>query len=191
MRGRRGTGKTRYAKGNSKGAKCPGNNTIGVYEASRLQKSGTLGTSRGAIVKTELINKWLAARDARDAAWAAYDAALESQGFTPQVWELRTTYYELKGRAAALAELVLEQSRDNVTDSEVPAGRESVTPVPAPVYHAQYTTWNRRRHVKGYRARIIAEIAGIVDVAFKINEERAASWREQIVDEEIAKDGAA
>lgn len=53
------------------------------------------------------------------------------------------------------------------------------------------TTWNRRRRFpRSKRQRIMAEIAQVVDVAFKINEDRARSWREEIVEEEVLKDKA-
>jgi hypothetical protein len=52
------------------------------------------------------------------------------------------------------------------------------------------TTWGRRRRVTGKRHRLLAEIAQIVDVAFSIVQERAKSWREAIVEEEVLKDAS-
>lgn len=54
----------------------------------------------------------------------------------------------------------------------------------------QMTTWGRRRRVTGKRHRLLAEIAQIVDVAFSIVQERAKSWREAIVEEEVLKDAS-
>jgi hypothetical protein len=60
----------------------------------------------------------------------------------------------------------------------------------------------RRRTPKTKRQRILAEIAEIVDVAFSIapnvtvsevpaGARQSVTWREQIVEEEVKKDGAA
>lgn len=54
----------------------------------------------------------------------------------------------------------------------------------------QHTTWGRRRRVTGKQHRILAEIAEIVDVAFTIVEERAKSWREEIVEQALLEDAS-
>jgi hypothetical protein len=67
-------------------------------------------------------------------------------------------------------------------------------PIPAPIYPGQLTTWGmcKRMLPHGWRSdlKLLGVIPAIYDVPFEIVQERAKSWREEIVEQALLEDAS-
>jgi hypothetical protein len=102
-------------------------------------------------------------------------------------YEARNSAYEAVLQAGFNSEQT-ERQPENATSSSV-----TESTIPAPMYPFQFTTWNngkRMRHVIRRNLQMWTEIHAIVDAGFAIDETRAKSWREEIVDEAVMDDAS-